>query len=61
VNGAFLSTQGSEIGSPGINGAGPTPVVPEFPMVALAGVTGGALIGGWMVLRRRADAAPTVA
>lgn len=61
TNAAFQSVEATEIGSPGLRSTGPAPVVPEFPVTALAGVTGGALIGGWFVLRRRRDVAPTIA
>lgn len=33
--------------------SGPLPVVPEFPVPAVALLTGGALLGAWTVLRRR--------
>lgn len=36
--------------------SGPPPVVPEFPAPALALLTGGALLGGWFVFRRRSAA-----
>jgi hypothetical protein len=34
-------------------GGGPDPVVPEFPVGALAGLSAVAMVGGWVVLRRR--------
>jgi uncharacterized protein YjiK len=55
VNGAFLSANGAEIGSPGTSGATtPPPALPEFPYgAALPVAIAGLLLGGYALVRRR--------
>jgi hypothetical protein len=53
VNGAFTSTNGTEVGSPGIDSATPPPLLPEFPYGPAITVALAALIGAGYVLTRR--------
>jgi uncharacterized protein YjiK len=53
TNGAILSANGAEIGSPGVVGTPPPPVLPEFPYGEALPIMAGVILAGYVLVRRR--------